>query len=117
MDHRIDVAAHQADLGAENTKLALLIGQLDAKSEQPFFADHLSLQNSAEHSVVDVPPAKDKSDAFSAEALRVTCSPFLDRPAGRHPVLAGQGGPCAADRFTSDIGGLLPIALCGRTSL
>ena len=47
----------------------------------------------------------------------VTCSPFLDRPAGRHPVLAGQGGPCAADRFTSDIGGLLPMALRGRTSL
>ena len=30
--------------------------------------------------------------------------PFLDRLAGRHPVSAGQGGPCAADQFTSDIG-------------
>lgn len=38
------------------------------------------------------------------------CSPFLDRPAGRHPFLASQSGPCAADRFTSGVGGLLPIA-------
>jgi len=47
----------------------------------------------------------------------LSCYPFLDHLAGRYPVPAGQGGPCAADRFTSDIGGLLPIALCGRTSL
>lgn len=58
-----------------------------------------------------------KRSRFNEEQVIVTCSPFLDRPAGRHPVLAGQRGPCAADRFTSDIGGLLPIALCGRTSL
>ena len=42
----------------------------------------------------------------------MSCYPFLDHPAGRHPAPAGQGGPCAADRLTSDIGGLLPIALC-----
>lgn len=51
------------------------------------------------------------------ERSALSCYPFLDHPAGRHPVPAGQGGPCAADRFPSDIGGLLPIALCGRTSL
>ena len=28
-----------------------------------------------------------------------------------------QGGPSAADRLTSSIGTLLPIALCGRSSL
>ncbi len=38
-------------------------------------------------------------------------------PPGGHPVPADRGGPCAAERFTSDIGGLLPIALCGRNSL
>ncbi|MES2022174.1 MAG: hypothetical protein V4460_12835 [Pseudomonadota bacterium] len=52
-----------------------------------------------------------------SSVLKLTCYPFLDHLAGRHPVPAGQGGPCAADRFTSVIGGLLPIALCGRTSL
>lgn len=71
MDHRIDVAPHQADLGAEDAKLALLIGELDAQSEQPLLANHLALQNSAEHSVVDVSSTQDKSYAFSAEPLRV----------------------------------------------
>ena len=47
----------------------------------------------------------------------LSCYPFLDHSAGGHPASAGSGGPCAADRFTSDIGVLLPIALCGRTSL
>ena len=49
--------------------------------------------------------------------VRLSRTPFLDHFAGRHPVSAGSGGPCAADRFASDIGGLLPIALCGLTSL
>lgn len=47
----------------------------------------------------------------------VTCYPFLDHPAGCHPASTGGGGPCATGRFTSDIGTLLPIALCGLTSL
>src|SRR5579871_3813394 len=47
----------------------------------------------------------------------MTCPPILDRLAGRHPVIAGRDGPRAPDRFTNDIGGLLPIALCSRTSL
>lgn len=44
----------------------------------------------------------------------MSCYPFLDHPAGRHLAVADRGGSCAADRFTSDIGTLLPIALCGR---
>lgn len=47
----------------------------------------------------------------------VRCSPSLDRPAGLFQGVSGQGGPWAADRFRSAIGGLLPIALCGRSSL
>jgi putative colanic acid biosynthesis acetyltransferase WcaF len=47
--------------------------------------------------------------------LLLGCYPFLDHSAGPHPASAVQGGPCAVDRFTSDIGGLSPIALCGRT--
>lgn len=44
-------------------------------------------------------------------------TPFLDHPAGGFPACGHQGGPCAADANISDIGGLLPIALCGRISL
>jgi hypothetical protein len=33
------------------------------------------------------------------------------------PGLIAQGGLLAAEQFISEIGGLLPIALCGRTSL
>ena len=44
-------------------------------------------------------------------------SPFLDHPAGFFPGWLDQGGPNAADRLTSSIGALLPIALCGRSSL
>ena len=57
------------------------------------------------------------SPELSEVSSVVSCYPFLDHLAGPHPASAGQGGPCAADRFTSDIGGLLPIALCGRNSL
>ncbi len=70
--------------------------------------------------VIQFLPA-DVTPAFHPAATRdrplLSCYPYLDHPAGCHPVRAGQGGPCAADRFTSVIGGLLPIALCGRTSL
>lgn len=48
---------------------------------------------------------------------RLTCSPILDRLAGADPAFRRQGGPCATGADSSDIGGLLPIALCGRTSL
>ena|SRR6185312_6927268 len=44
-------------------------------------------------------------------------SPSLDQTAGLFPVRFGQGGPHAADRSTSSIGTLLPIELCGRSSL
>jgi len=44
-------------------------------------------------------------------------SPSLDHRAGLFPVGFDQGGPSATDRLTSSIGVLLPIALCGRSSL
>jgi hypothetical protein len=37
--------------------------------------------------------------------------PILDHPAGIFPACPDQGGPTAADRSTSAIGVLLPIAL------
>jgi len=37
-------------------------------------------------------------------------SPLLEGPAGPHQVLAGKSGPFSGNRFTKDIGGLLPIA-------
>lgn len=43
--------------------------------------------------------------------------PDLGPPGWRSPVPADRGGPCAAERLTSDIGTLLPIALCGPASL
>jgi hypothetical protein len=56
--------------------------------------------------------------AFEKNAdATVSRYPFLDRPATRHPVSTDRGEPCAADLFTTDIGGLSPIAQCGRTSL
>lgn len=65
--------------------------------------------------------APDVTPVFQPAATRdrpvLSCYPFLDHLAGRHPASAGSGGPCAADRFTRDIGVLLPIALCGLTSL
>ncbi len=47
----------------------------------------------------------------------VNRSPSLDHRAGLFPVGFDHGGPSAIDRLTSSIGVLLPIALCGRSSL
>jgi hypothetical protein len=55
--------------------------------------------------------------AMSGVRAIVSCSPSLDRPAGRFPGCIDQSGPCGADRLMSSIGGLLPIALWGRSSL
>ncbi len=60
---------------------------------------------------IDVGPFK-----FSAFRL-VSCTPSLDHAAGEFPACSTSGGPCAADRFSTSIGGRLPIALCGRSSL
>lgn len=57
------------------------------------------------------------NQSYHLANLGLSRYPFLDHSAGRHPASAEQGGPCAADRFTSDIGTLLPIALCVRTAL
>ncbi len=43
--------------------------------------------------------------------------PPLDHPAGDFPRVGAHGGKLAGERFISDIGDLLPMALCGRTSL
>src|SRR6516162_3982409 len=53
----------------------------------------------------------------STASGRLNRSPSLDQAAGLFPVRFGQGRPHAADRSTSSIGTLLPIALCGRSSL
>ncbi len=47
----------------------------------------------------------------------VNCSPSLDQAAGIFPACFDQGGPSAPDRLISSIGALLPIELCGRSSL
>jgi hypothetical protein len=54
---------------------------------------------------------------FNAGHLYLSCTPSLDRRAGDFPGCFDQGGPYAADRSISSIGRLLPIALCGRSSL
>jgi len=46
-----------------------------------------------------------------------SCTPILDHLAGADLAFQSQGGPCATDAESNDIGSLLPIALCGRTSL
>lgn len=52
-----------------------------------------------------------------ARAVGVTCSPFLGHPKLEFPGVRAQGTAGAAEPETSDIGGLLPMALWGRTSL
>ena len=47
----------------------------------------------------------------------MTWDPILDHPAGYFPKGSTHGGPDAPEAFMSVIGGLLPIALWGRTSL
>jgi hypothetical protein len=49
--------------------------------------------------------------------VQLNRSPSLDQAAGLFRVRFGQGRPHAADRSTNSIGTLLPIALCGRSSL
>lgn len=41
----------------------------------------------------------------------------LDRPAGDFPRVGAHGGNRADEPFISETGGLLPMTLCGRTSL
>ncbi len=47
----------------------------------------------------------------------LTCSPTLDRPEPGFSGCMAQGAEAADEPFMSDIGGLLPIALWGRTVL
>ena len=64
-----------------------------------------------------------KGEAFESihsnlmQGAHLDRSQSLDHPAGHFPASFDQGGPSAADRLTSSIGALLPIALCGRSSL
>jgi hypothetical protein len=48
---------------------------------------------------------------------QLSCYPSLDHRAGGFSGRIAQGGLLAAEQFISAIGGLLPIALCGRISL
>ena len=54
---------------------------------------------------------------MSESCAQVNRSQSLDHRAGLFPGWLDQGGRSAADRLTSSIGTLLPIALCGRSSL
>ena len=47
----------------------------------------------------------------------MSCYPFLVRPELESSGVMAQAGGGAGEPITSDIGGLLPIALCGLTSL
>ena len=63
----------------------------------------------------DVPQAPSPVIPDDYEGLNRSQS--LDHAAGHFPVRFDQGGPSAADRWTSSIGTLLPMELCGRSSL
>jgi hypothetical protein len=47
----------------------------------------------------------------------LTCSPSLDRPGPELPGCLAQVAEAADEPLMSEIGGLLPIALWGRTVL
>ena len=55
--------------------------------------------------------APDMRPVFAERVARLNCSPSLDHLAGIFPAFPDQGGPTAADLWTSAIGVLLPIAL------
>lgn len=86
---------------------------------EPIFFDRSRLYHLVNH--IDPNMVYDVTPWFPPAGIRaqqlLSCTPFLDRPAGGFPACLHQGGPCAADANISDIGGLLPIALCGRISL
>ena len=52
-----------------------------------------------------------------AGQIPLTCSPLLDRPEPELPGCLAQVAEAADEPFMSEIGGLLPIALWGRTVL
>ena len=52
-----------------------------------------------------------------AEIPLVSCYPFLVRPELEFSGVIAQASGGAGELITRDIGGLLPIALCGLTSL
>jgi hypothetical protein len=49
--------------------------------------------------------------------VAVNCAPFLGQPELEFSGVRVHIGEYAEEPFISDIGGLLPIALCGRISL
>jgi len=53
------------------------------------------------------------------KTLRMTlhCYPTLDHPGLEFIALLRSGGLVSPAEFTSIIGGIFPIALCGRSSL
>ncbi len=70
------------------------------------------------HQTMIADPAPDVPSFISrVRSLVLNCSPSLDRSTRPLPERGGQVEPCSPGRFSSMIGGLLPIALCGRTSL
>jgi hypothetical protein len=87
----------------------------DRNCSAPRKLEHSELEFSAAISLVSLPPTLDHGAGLRPVLLSLP--PTLDHGAGLRPVLSAQAGPCGPEQFMSDIGGLLPMALCGRTSL
>jgi hypothetical protein len=63
-------------------------------------------------------PAAREVGALWTDGLNlVTCSPILSQRELESFGVRPHAGRGAGEPFISDIGGLLPMALCGRTSL
>jgi len=76
---------------------------------------HVTQQKTGAELVIPLHPNLVRS--IKAYPSKVSRSQSLDHGAGLFPASFDQGGPSAADRLTSSIGALLPIALWGRSSL
>ena len=63
----------------------------------------------------DCPP--DPSQLMPESGRDLKRSPFLGQPELENSGVRAHSGGDAGEPFMSAIGGLLPIALCGRTSL
>ena len=62
-------------------------------------------------------PPKVASAAVMRKLIILELLPIVGPVGWTLPKRVGQVGPYVPDRFSSVIGGLLPIALCGRNSL
>ena len=61
--------------------------------------------------------AKTADLGFPIDSEGLDCTPSLDRPRVEFSGLIHGDGLAASPGFSNEIGGLLPIAPCGRSSL